>query len=300
MYKPSSKLPGVPALLGIIGAALASGGFAVFPWTSTSTVRTLLASLFWLMGLLFWLAAFLMERSGKSQDPKIILDPEASRFVISDQLGRFAIEGRTRAFFLHSQRTQQEEEAGLVQYQEWIRAVGGFLLKALGGAAHNRFNAGRDGDLPQDGGLVNLYDARVQRLQYILDHPEEFPANPEWDEELPPEEQIQLPEPSPKTIDKRDRLRAKLDIAVQKGQSISLLSNEMGFAEDAKAWAKETFNLLDETVGPPESTQFLYAWTPTPGAMDADLGHGHLLRLNFLVGTLDRINTVTILETWQP
>jgi hypothetical protein len=227
--------------------------------------------------------------------PELVVPAIADqRFVISDRLGRFATEGRSRAILLRSQRTAQEEEASLVQYQTWMRSVGIFLFETLGGAAHNRFNAGRDGDQPEAGGIVDLYNARVQRLQYILDHPEEFPINPDWDGTTPSEEFVGLLEPNWHPVDKRQGLRTKLQLALEKGQKITNLGPEMGFADDSQSWFKETFNLIDKEIGSVEATQFQYAWNPTPGGRDIGLRHSHFVRLNHLEQLISRVNTLPI------
>lgn len=108
---------------------------------------------------------------------------------------------------------------------------------------------------------------------------------------------VQAPPPP----DRRDRLRAKLNLAYQKGQRLLLLPREMGFAEDAQAWSKETFNLIEESLGPAEATLFAYSWTPLPGSeYEWGLNHGHTIRLQHLEGIISRLNGLSIQEDWQP
>lgn len=106
--------------------------------------------------------------------------------------------------------------------------------------------------------------------------------------------------PAMRPPSRRDLLRTALNLAARRGQAISLLGPEMGMEEDAQAWAKETFNLLNDALGPAEATLFRFAWNPTPGSADAPVHYGHMLRLNHLNSIIDRINTLVIREGWQP
>ncbi len=164
-------------LLGALGITLMLGGIA---WAGSWWSLTPRRSVWWLapavamfvIGAVLVVIAWVKRRS-----------PEPSSddrwFAISDRLGGYANQGVVSRFLVHTTTAQEAEEA-LNKYQKWILEVGAYLEETLGAAAHHRFNSGRGETSQENDDMRRLYDVRVQRLQYILDHRNEFPINPKW------------------------------------------------------------------------------------------------------------------------
>ena len=287
------------AILLTLGAVLSGGGFAVYPWTSTSAGRTTLAAVLWFLGFAFFTVAVVVQlRSDSDQVGQTLsTHPDGRWFAVSDGLGTFANEGKTNALLLPQAMTTVGLDAELNKYQEWIRRAGDFVLESLGAAAHHRFNIGRGETSREQDDLRRLYDIRLQRLQYILDHRQEFPINPGWSVSSSSK---MVSQATPSEADRRQLLHDRILAARAEGQRM-LRFNIDRLVEESPPWQREVYDLLDKALNAPmEAHLFDGLGVPIPD-QPPNVGLGQRIgnQVPFLTDLLPRLDHIPMRDEWN-
>ena len=102
--------------------------------------------------------------------------------------------------------------------------------------------------------------------------------------------------------DHRQELRARLDQLYQEGQKVLGRPVELiDFPKESKDWTKDTFDFLNDSLGPEHSNTFYYQWNPAYGddGSVAMARSAHIARMEVLRSIIDRVHALPIREDWQ-